>query len=54
MKLYTLNISANGNHIIDLVPCYRKSDDEIGMYDLVRKQFYTNAGTETFLKGADV
>lgn len=54
MKLYALNMSTNDNRIIDLVPCYRKSDDEIGMYDLARKRFYTNAGTDTFLKGADV
>ena len=33
----------------DFVPCFRKSDNEIGMYDLVGKQFYTNAGTGEFL-----
>lgn len=37
-----------------LIPCYRKNDNVIGMYDLAGKQFYTNAGTGTFLKGADV
>lgn len=44
----------NSTLICDLVPCYRKSDGEIGMYDLVRKIFLTNAGTGNLLKGADV
>ena len=39
---------------IDLIPCYRKSDGEIGMYDLVNSVFYTNDGTGTFLKGNNV
>ena len=37
-----------------LIPCYRKNDNEIGMYDTVSKTFFTNQGTGTFLKGADV
>lgn len=40
--------------VCDLVPCYRKSDNEIGMYDLVQKAFRTNVGTGAFTKGADV
>ena len=32
----------------DYVPCYRKSDNEIGMYDLVSNTFFTNAGTGKF------
>lgn len=38
----------------DFVPCYRKSDSKPGMYDLVTKQFFTNAGTGEFLVGPDV
>lgn len=37
-----------------LIPCYRKNDNEIGMYDTVSKSFFTNQGTGTFLKGVDV
>jgi hypothetical protein len=44
-----------------LVPCYRKSDKVIGMYDLcgticplTGTPFYINAGANNFLKGADV
>jgi len=31
-----------------LIPCYRKSDNEIGMYDIVNGVFYSNAGTGSF------
>lgn len=44
----------NGEEIANLMPCYRKSDNEIGMYDTVTQTFYTNAGTGTFDKGPDV
>lgn len=42
------------NLVCDLVPCYRKSDGEIGMYDIVRKIFLTNGGAGKLVKGADV
>lgn len=54
MCIYGCQISEAGFLLRDLVPCYRKSDNEIGMYDLVSKTFFTNAGTGTFLKGNDV
>lgn len=44
----------NNDLICNLIPCYRKSDGEIGMYDLARKCFLTNIGTGTFTKGDDV
>ena len=53
-KIYSASYSANGTLLCDLVPCYRKSDNVIGMYDKVSRKFYTNAGTGTFGKGADV
>jgi len=37
-----------------LVPCYLKYDGSIGLYDLITSNFYGNAGTGTFTKGADV
>lgn len=40
--------------ICDLIPCYKKSNSEIGMYDVVRRTFLTNAGTGSFVRGADV
>lgn len=44
----------NGTLVREFVPCYRKSDNVIGMWDKVNKQFYTNGGTGTFTKGGDV
>lgn len=44
----------NDKLICDLIPCYRKSDNVIGMYDLVRRTFLTNIGGGTFIKGPDV
>lgn len=38
----------------DLIPCYRKSDGVIGMYDLIAEAFLTNEGSGSFTKGADV
>lgn len=38
----------------NFIPCYRRSDNVIGLYDLVENKFYTNAGTGNFLKGPDV
>lgn len=40
--------------VCDLVPCYRKADGVVGMYDLVRKLFLENVGTKSFEKGDDV
>lgn len=44
----------NDELICDLVPCYRKSDGVIGMYDIVRKQFLTNVGTGNFIAGPEI
>ena len=38
----------------DLVPCYRKADNVIWLYDLVNNQFYTNSWTWTFTKWPNV
>lgn len=38
------------NLLRDMIPCYRKSDNVIGMYDKVSKILFTNAGTGTFYK----
>lgn len=53
-RIYSLTFTADGVKEAEFVPCYRKLDGEIGLYDTVSKTFYTNAGTGTFLKGADV
>lgn len=53
-KLYALKIWDNGKLVRDFIPCYRESDNEIGLYDAVNGVFYTNAGTGTFVKGEEV
>ena len=53
-KMYSLKIMDGSTLVRDFIPCYRKSDGVIGLYDKVEGKFYTNAGTGTFLKGANV
>lgn len=48
MKLYELKIATDGIPVGNYVPCYRKSDNEIGLYDTISETFYTNAGTGSF------
>jgi uncharacterized repeat protein (TIGR02543 family) len=47
-------IYTNGKKVRDMIPCYRKNDSVIGMYDIINDTFYTNNGTGTFLKGSNV
>ncbi len=53
-RLYSCQIYDNITLIRDFAPCYRKSDNVIGLYDLVNNTFYTNSGSGTFTKGNDV
>lgn len=52
--MYSFSVVNGGATRLNLIPCYRKSDGVIGMYDTVSGTFYTNAGSGTFIKGADV
>lgn len=38
----------------DLIPAKRISDSKIGMYDIIRNQFLTNAGSDDFTAGSDI
>lgn len=54
-RIYYLKIKNTSNILVrDFVPCYRKSDGVIWMYDLVNSQFYTNYWSWTFTKWPDV
>lgn len=53
-KLYGLTIYHYDNKVHELIPCYRKSDGVIGLYDNAGGKFYTNEGTGSFVKGPDV
>lgn len=53
-SIYYFKFYRNSALIGDFIPCYRKEDGVIGMYDTVTKSFFTNAGTGAFTKGPDV
>lgn len=53
INMYYCQIYDNNELVRNMIPCYRKSDNEIGMYDTVNDVFYTNQGTGTFTKGPD-
>lgn len=53
MKLYACQIYDNGTLVRDFYPCTNESG-AVGLYDLVGKQFYSNAGTGAFVAGAEV
>ena len=54
INMYSCKVSVGGELQRDLIPCYRKSDTVIWLYDLVNNQFYTNSWTWTFTKWPDV
>lgn len=54
IRKFTLTDNTTNKELFNGIPCYRKSDGVIGMYDLVSEQFLTNQGTGTFTKGADI
>lgn len=53
-NIYEFKIEDATGIALNLVPCYRISDNVIGMYDIVSNRFLTNSGSGTFTKGADV
>ena len=54
MTLYGVRLSQGSEIIRDYVPCYRKSDGEIGLYDIITSQFLTNAGEGSFTIGEEI
>ena len=53
-RLYWMTMSYGGSPIRNFVPCYRKSDSEVGLYDLVNNQFYYNQGNGTLYAGPSI
>ena len=53
-KAWDGTVQTDDNLVLDLVPCYRDSDQEPGMYDRVNDVFYTNSGTGTFILGPEL
>lgn len=54
-RIYYCKVYSSGTTLTrNLIPCYRKSDSVVWMYDLINSVFYTNSWTGTFAKWADV
>lgn len=53
LKLFGCQLYENGTLVRDFVPC-KSASGEAGLYDLVNRVFYTNAGTGTFIAGPTV
>lgn len=53
-RLYSFIIRKGGDLVCHLIPCRIIATGEVGVYDLVAKSFVGNAGTGTFVAGADV
>lgn len=53
-RLYGFIIRKGGDLVCHLIPCRIIATGEVGVYDLVAKSFVGNAGTGTFVAGADV
>lgn len=54
MQLYYIKIRAWWTLVRECIPCYRKSDSVIWVYDIVGGTFYTNVWSWTFTKWPDV
>lgn len=51
LRIYSLRMYSGDTLERDFIPCYRKSDNVIGMFDRVHRVFYVNEGSDSFLKG---
>lgn len=52
--LYYCKIWEDDVLVRDFVPCYRKSDNAVGLLDKVENKFYENAGSVAFEKGPNI
>ena len=43
-----------GNYLGYFIPCYRKSDNEVGLYDIVTNTFFEHSGDKEFIAGPNV
>ena len=56
MRIFYLRITnEEGKYVANFIPCYSKTNDKKGLYDLVEGKFYTNQGTgDDFIAGDNV
>jgi len=50
-KIYLVEITDDNSLIRKMIPCYRKSDDEVGLYDIINGVFYTDSGGGNLIAG---
>lgn len=51
LKMYYCKIWYEDTLVRHFIPCVRKSDGAIGMFDLIEQMFFENQGTGEFIKG---
>jgi hypothetical protein len=51
MRLYRFTMIQDDIYLRDFIPCRRKSDSKVGLFDLVTGQFYTSP-TGNFTAGS--
>lgn len=54
MSLYGARLSQGSEIVREYIPCYRKSDNVIGLYETITGQFLTAHNGGTLTKGADI
>lgn len=53
-RIYYFKIYDSGTLVRNFIPCYRNSDNKVGLYDLVNNVFYANQGTGEFTYGTKI
>lgn len=53
-RLYSCKIIKDDETVRNYIPAKRNSDGVVGLYDLISKTFFTNAGTGTFTSGSEI
>ena len=54
VKIYRAEYYNNGVHVADMIPVKKISTGEYGMYDLIRQQWFGNAGSDAFTAGNEI
>ena len=50
-KCFGLRIWQDDEMIHNFIPCYRKSDNVVGMFDVIDAEFIVNSGSQSFISG---
>ena len=53
-KMYNVILYFNDEMVRSFIPCYRKSDNVAGAYDVINDVFYPSAGSDAFVAGPDL